>query len=69
MSISETFLDSRLLYDDPRLRLAGYNSVTTDNPDNTKIGGVVFISRIVRRLYGSIPLFKEISFARVFYAK
>ena len=45
MSISETFLDSRLLYDDPRLRLAGYNSVTTDNPDNTKIGGVVFISK------------------------
>ena len=45
MSISETFLDSRLLYDDPRLRLAGYNSVTTDNADNTKIGGVVFISK------------------------
>ena len=45
MSIFETFLDSRFLYDDPRLRLAGYNSVTTDNPDNTKIGGVVFISK------------------------
>ena len=38
-SISETFLDSRFLYD-RRLKLTRYNSVTTDNPDNNKIGGV-----------------------------
>ena len=69
MSISETFLDSRLLYDDPRLRLARYNSVTTDNPDNTKIGGVVFISESLAVCPAVSPYLKKFLLPEVFYAK
>ncbi len=38
--ISETYLDSVYSYDDARLCLQGYNSIRSDNPNNTKHGGV-----------------------------
>ena len=38
--ISETYLDSDYLIDDPRLLLQGYAMVRSDHPSNTKRGGV-----------------------------
>ena len=38
--ISETFLDSDYLSDDPRLSLQGYAMIKSDHPSNTKRGGV-----------------------------
>ena len=38
--LSETYLDSSIPSDDDNLELPGYNLVRTDNPTNTKRGGV-----------------------------
>ena len=38
--ISETFLDSDYLNDDPRLGLQGYTMIRSDHPSDTKRGGV-----------------------------
>ena len=38
--ISETFLDSTYLPDDPKLSLQGYAMIRSDHPSNTKRGGV-----------------------------
>ena len=38
--ISETFLDSTFLPNDPRLSLQGYAMIRSDHPSNTKRGGV-----------------------------
>ena len=38
--LSETFLDSSILNDDPRLAIDGYNLIHCDNPTDTKKGGV-----------------------------
>ena len=38
--ISETFLDSTYLSDDPRLSLQGYAMIRSDHPSDTKRGGV-----------------------------
>ena len=40
ISLSETFFDSSILHDDPRLCLDGYNLVRADHPNNVKRGGV-----------------------------
>ena len=38
--LSETYLDSSVPYDDPRLNLSGYKLVRADNLSNNKRGGV-----------------------------
>ena len=38
--LSETFLDSSFLPDDPRLKLDGYNLIRADHPNDVKRGGV-----------------------------
>ena len=38
--LSETYSDSSIPFDDENLELPGYNLVRTDNPTNTKRGGV-----------------------------
>ena len=38
--LSETYLDSSISCDDVNLELIGYNLVRSDNPTNTKRGGV-----------------------------
>ena len=40
LCLSETYLDSSIPSDDDNLELPGYNLVCTDNPTNTKRGGV-----------------------------
>ena len=51
--LSETFLDSTYLSDDPRLRLQGYDMIRCDFPRNIKRGGVCMYLRkelpVVRR--------------------
>ena len=37
--LSETYLDSSVPYDDPRLNLSGYKLVRADNLSNNKRGG------------------------------
>ena len=40
LCLSETFLDSSILDDDPRLAIDGYNLIRFDHPSNSKKGGV-----------------------------
>ena len=40
MCLSETFLDSSFLNDDPRLNLNGYSPIRADHPSDTKKGGL-----------------------------
>ena len=40
LCLSETFLDSSILDDDPRLAIDGYNLIRCDDPSNSRKGGV-----------------------------
>ena len=55
--ISETYLDSSLANDDPRLNSPTYKVVRADNPNNTERSG------------GDIPLFKGMPLIRSLYSK
>lgn len=40
LCLSETFLDSSIMDDDPRILINGYNLIRSDHPTNSKQGGV-----------------------------
>ena len=58
--LSETFLDSSFLPDDPRLSLDGYNLIRADHPNDVKRGGVcVYVKNSLATRVSNLSNLKE----------